>query len=966
MTVVGKGSVEIRPDTSRFESDLRAQLDRSLRSVRFPVQVTADTSKLDRLPAAAEQAARRANARISAEVDGPKLDASVVAAARKAAKKAADELSRVPGGVDAATFEAKVSAAAAAAAKKAAAQLANIPAGVDVSQMTNKAAAAAGQAASSAASRLDKIPVEVDISGVPRQVDRAMDAAERRVDVGAKRMASDARGALDGLGRTVATVAAGAGLTQVIFGGIEERREAGRLARQTEAVIRSTGGAARVSAGDVDRLTQSIRRKTQVDDDAVRGGANLLLTFTNVQNRVGQGNDVFNQATEVLVDLAAAMGTDVTGGAVQLGKALNDPVAGLTALTRVGVTFSQQQKDQIRSLVETGKVAEAQRIILAELRKEFGGSAAAQADELDRLTLKWDDLKERIGGTALTAIGFVNDIPGPAVAAGSALAGLSVGALVVSSVADAVSSLKGRLEGATIAGRSLSTVLGPAARVGLAAGIIASAAVAYDQLADALLRLQYGPAPKLSELSNQLVRFASDGKVAGELAREFGDDLGDLEQKVRSLNSGDRGTVRVGIVSGGNRIEDAKRDLEALDKSLTQLVETGERAAAANILEKLARGAGLSPEELARPLNDYRDALTKVDTSQRLAALSGSGLTDATGELGEGAADTALKIEAQERATARLAQALDRAYSSSQNLIGSQLGAADAIDRLRDSGAEVATRERELAEAIRLHGRASDEAKVAGEALADARRGQLGDIDTLAQASVRLAEQQASAAGRALTEADKYRIYRDKLIEIKDTIAPGSDLRRHLESLINGMPPPQIKSEVVIDTVKAEESLRRVREAAGLFKFNFGPFAGRMHSGGLVAGDREVPAILERGEYVVRRQVVEKVGTGALDRLNRGVVELDPHRRLPRFHEGGLVREPTVPDLSRLAGGPSVDELVRAFAATRRSEPVNQITRNVTVNTTIQAPTGDAERLAVLVSRRQGIDLDMDPLGGGD
>ena len=76
--------------------------------------------------------------------------------------------------------------------------------------------------------------------------------------------------------------------------------------------------------------------------------------------------------------MSPVLGTDASGSAIQLGKALNDPIKGITALTRVGVTFTEQQKDQITTLVESGKTIDAQKIILGELQKEFGGSAEAQ------------------------------------------------------------------------------------------------------------------------------------------------------------------------------------------------------------------------------------------------------------------------------------------------------------------------------------------------------------------------------------------------------------------------------------------------------------------------------------------------------------------------------------------------------------------------------------------------------------
>jgi hypothetical protein len=95
-----------------------------------------------------------------------------------------------------------------------------------------------------------------------------------------------------------------------------------------------------------------------VDDEAIQAGENMLLTFTNVRNEVGKGNDIFNQATRTVQDMAAAFGGDATSNSKILGKALNDPIKGVSALTRVGVSFTEQQKDQIKTLVESANILE--------------------------------------------------------------------------------------------------------------------------------------------------------------------------------------------------------------------------------------------------------------------------------------------------------------------------------------------------------------------------------------------------------------------------------------------------------------------------------------------------------------------------------------------------------------------------------------------------------------------------------
>lgn len=186
-----------------------------------------------------------------------------------------------------------------------------------------------------------------------------------------------------------------------------------RLNAQTTQAIKSTN-AAWADTKHITDYADNIEKLTGIERENVQEGANLLLTFTNIRNRVGQGNDVFDQATSILVDMSVAMGTDVKSSAIQLGKALNDPIKGITALTRVGVTFDDQQKKQIARFVEVGDVMSAQKIILAELNKEFGGSAAAFGDttagELAKLKNAFGDVQEELATAFAPALQDAFDI----------------------------------------------------------------------------------------------------------------------------------------------------------------------------------------------------------------------------------------------------------------------------------------------------------------------------------------------------------------------------------------------------------------------------------------------------------------------------------------------------------------------------------------------------------------------------
>lgn len=192
-------------------------------------------------------------------------------------------------------------------------------------------------------------------------------------------MANETRGfrrAIAGIG--VGSLVAGIGaVTYAVKEGSDELVENQKLAAQQGAVLKSTGGIANVTARELDRMTAALHKKTGVDDAAIARGQNMLLTFTNIRNEVGKGPKIFDRATRTLVDMSVALDQDASKGAIQLGKALNDPVRGVTALTKVGVTFTEGQRKTIKSLVETGQTAKAQTIILNELNREFGGSAEA-------------------------------------------------------------------------------------------------------------------------------------------------------------------------------------------------------------------------------------------------------------------------------------------------------------------------------------------------------------------------------------------------------------------------------------------------------------------------------------------------------------------------------------------------------------------------------------------------------------
>jgi hypothetical protein len=215
---------------------------------------------------------------------------------------------------------------------------------------------------------LASLVLKVDSSGAIRAVDQFGNSVER-----AGKQTSGLTNSLGGLVRGLAPyVGAGALLHKFVT----ETSAAQAAQAQLAAALRSTGGVAGQTTAVLNAHAAALQRVTTFGDDAVNQAQALLLTFTKI------GGSTFPAATEAILNVATAMGGDLRGAALQVGKALNDPVLGVTALARSGIQFTESQKQMIKALVDTGRVADAQRLILAELETQFGGSAKAARDTL--------------------------------------------------------------------------------------------------------------------------------------------------------------------------------------------------------------------------------------------------------------------------------------------------------------------------------------------------------------------------------------------------------------------------------------------------------------------------------------------------------------------------------------------------------------------------------------------------------
>jgi hypothetical protein len=172
--------------------------------------------------------------------------------------------------------------------------------------------------------------------------------------------------------------------------------------KKLDTVLTSMGFG--VASKRVDAYAEALQNQVYVDADVIKSAQTKLATFSELTKSVGIAGGAFDRATVASLDLAAVFGGDASSQAVALGKALQDPIKGITALSRQGVTFTKQEKAKIKTLVETNRTLEAQDLILSTIEEQVGGTAKAGASEFAKLQLIFDSMLDTVGEALLPAV----------------------------------------------------------------------------------------------------------------------------------------------------------------------------------------------------------------------------------------------------------------------------------------------------------------------------------------------------------------------------------------------------------------------------------------------------------------------------------------------------------------------------------------------------------------------------------
>lgn len=231
----------------------------------------------------------------------------------------------------------------------------------------------------------------VEVSADSRGMKQGLNEAQAHMSAFSGKMSSG----LLKLGGAFAGVFAVGKLTSFIsesikLANVQEDAETG-LAK----AIENTGGAVGRTLEEMKALASARQELTTFGDEATLAAMKTLTAFGSIKG------DTFDRTTVAVQDLAAATGADMNSAASLLGKALQDPIMGMSLLRRQGIMLSEEQQNLVKDFVATGNQAGAQAVILGEIEKKYGGMSEKMAGtfsgQVTQFQNAWGDLKEAIG-----------------------------------------------------------------------------------------------------------------------------------------------------------------------------------------------------------------------------------------------------------------------------------------------------------------------------------------------------------------------------------------------------------------------------------------------------------------------------------------------------------------------------------------------------------------------------------------
>lgn len=194
---------------------------------------------------------------------------------------------------------------------------------------------------------------------------------------------------------------------QFFSSAIESAQEGEISTIRLSTAIGKLGSNTKITVDEAADLADKLADLSGRSSDTEKAAEAIILGFRHINT------NIFPRTMQLTNDLAAGMGSDLPTAAETLGKALENPKDGLGALSRAGITFTDGQAAMIAKLQDSGKLLQAQGMILDQVQSKYGGLSdilgGTLTGRLTALSNKWDDFKGKLGESFSPAIAKIID-----------------------------------------------------------------------------------------------------------------------------------------------------------------------------------------------------------------------------------------------------------------------------------------------------------------------------------------------------------------------------------------------------------------------------------------------------------------------------------------------------------------------------------------------------------------------------
>lgn len=509
--------------------------------------------------------------------------------------------------------------------------------------------------------------------------------------------------------------------------------ELGNNGASTEAEIlemtkRLAGAGALIGASETDVLAMA-NAMASIGINAEAGGGSMSRVMQKIYESVQEGGDAVAGFASV-----AGMSADEFTAAFEKDpvRAINAFIIGLNGveknggnvvgvLKELGIKGSEEMRtvlglkgatDLLSESLDMGAQAWRDNSALSEeARKRYETSAA-------QIEMAWNKIKDAaitVGGAIAPAIAgaadavgkladFFAGLPKPVQqalgilgAVGGTLAVLTGAALLA---VPRIRDTKDALRDLGLTGDRVTGKLKGLAKVAAVGGVVYAALTGLGAAADAAFGDNLDI--DIDALTVGLKRWAQSGRVAGEMARLFGEDLGGLDAALNQLTaSGAEKGIKdfLNLDAALNRARGAFSDLDGV---LTNLVKSGDVDVARMLFGRIAKEAermGYTTEDVKANLPGYAAAL---EVAGAKAKESAGGQKELAGQ------------------TQGVAQSTEDATKALEEYLEAQRAATDPVFALYQAMKQVDEAQRSYNQAVKEHGAGSSQAKTAAWELAEA------------------------------------------------------------------------------------------------------------------------------------------------------------------------------------------------------------------------------------------------------